>query len=47
MARYRPVDYAQGQFISIQFDKQILPGTFEHHEGEPSRPGDNTEADLE
>lgn len=30
MARYKPVEYAQGQFISISFDQQILPGTFEH-----------------
>ena len=30
MARYKPVDYAQGQFISISFEKQILPGSFEH-----------------
>jgi transposase len=30
MARYKPVEYAQGQFISISFEKQILPGSFEH-----------------
>lgn len=30
MARYKPVDYAQGQFIPIAFEQQILPGTFEH-----------------
>lgn len=30
MARYKPVEYAQGQFISISFEQQILPGTFEH-----------------
>ena len=30
MARYKPTNYAQGQFISIAFEHQILPGTFEH-----------------
>ncbi len=30
MPRYKPVDYAQGQFIPISFEHQILPGTFEH-----------------
>ena len=30
MARYKRVDYAQGQFIPIAFEQQILPGTFEH-----------------
>ena len=30
MARYKPADYAQGQFIPISFEHQILPGTFEH-----------------
>jgi transposase len=30
MARYREYDYSQGKFIPIHFDKQILPGTFEH-----------------
>jgi transposase len=30
MARYKPVDYAQGQFIPISFERQILPGTFEY-----------------
>lgn len=30
MARYKPVDYAQGQFIPIAFEHQIFPGTFEH-----------------
>ena len=30
MARYKPVEYAQGQFIPISFEQQILPGTFEH-----------------
>jgi transposase len=30
MPRYKPVDYAQGQFIPIQFERQILPGSFEY-----------------
>ena len=30
MARYKPTDYAQGQFIPISFEHQILPGTFEY-----------------
>jgi transposase len=30
MARYKPVDYAQGQFIPVSFEHQIIPGTFEH-----------------
>ncbi|PKL51765.1 MAG: hypothetical protein CVV37_04880 [Nitrospira bacterium HGW-Nitrospira-1] len=30
MARYKEYDYTQGKFIQIHFDKQILPGTFEH-----------------
>ena len=30
MARYKDVDYTQGKFIPIHFDKQILPGTFEY-----------------
>ena len=30
MARYKPADYAQGQFIPIAFEHQVLPGTFEH-----------------
>ncbi|RPJ10078.1 MAG: IS1182 family transposase [Deltaproteobacteria bacterium] len=30
MARYKEYDYRQGKFIPISFDKQILPGTFEH-----------------
>ena len=30
MARYKPVEYAQGQFISIAFEHQVLPGSFEH-----------------
>ena len=30
MARYKPAEYGQGQFIPISFEKQILPGSFEH-----------------
>ena len=30
MARYKPYSYEQGQFIPIQFEKQILPESFEH-----------------
>jgi len=30
MARYKPYSYGQGKFISIHFEKQILPGTFEY-----------------
>ena len=30
MAKYKNYDYSQGKFIPINFDKQILPGTFEH-----------------
>jgi transposase len=30
MARYKEYDYRQGKFLPISFDKQILPGTFEH-----------------
>ena len=30
MAKYKPYSYAQGKFISVFFDKQILPGTFEY-----------------
>src|SRR4030043_1130339 len=30
MAKYKKYDYTQGKFIPIHFDKQILPGTFEH-----------------
>lgn len=29
MARYKPVDYAQGQLIPVVFEEQILPGSFE------------------
>ena len=30
MARYKPYCYAQGKFISVHFEKQIIPGTFEY-----------------
>ena len=30
MARYKDYDYLQGRFIPVYFDKQIIPGTFEH-----------------
>jgi transposase len=30
MARYKDYDYSQGEFIPINFDRQILPGTFEY-----------------
>lgn len=30
MAKYKEYDYSQGKFIPVQFDKQILPGTFEY-----------------
>jgi transposase len=30
VARYKHYDYSQGNFVSVYFDKQILPGTFEH-----------------
>jgi transposase len=30
MARYKKYNYHQGKLIPISFDKQILPGTFEH-----------------
>jgi transposase len=30
MARYKEYDYSQGKFIPVHFDKQIIPGTFEH-----------------
>ncbi|MBI5622188.1 MAG: IS1182 family transposase [Elusimicrobia bacterium] len=30
MPRYKPADYAQGQLIAIQFERQILPGSFEY-----------------
>ena len=30
MPRYKPYDYNQGQFIPIQFEKQIQPGSFEN-----------------
>jgi hypothetical protein len=30
LARYKPSSHAQGKFISIYFEDQILTGTFEH-----------------
>ena len=30
MPRYKPYSYAQGKFIAIHFDSQILPGTFKY-----------------
>jgi transposase len=30
VARYKPYSYAQGKFIPVHFEKQILPGTFEY-----------------
>jgi transposase len=30
MAKYKHYDYSQGKLIPISFDKQIIPGTFEH-----------------
>ena len=30
MPRYKEANHAQGQFVSIQFEHQILPGSFEH-----------------
>ena len=30
MPRYKEANYAQGQFVSIQFEHQNLPGSFEH-----------------
>jgi len=30
MARYKEYNQAQGQFISIDFGEQLMPGTFEH-----------------
>jgi len=30
MAKYKEYSYDQGKFIPIQFDKQIVPGTFEY-----------------
>lgn len=30
MAKYKDYSYAQGKFIPIHFDKQVLPGTFEY-----------------
>lgn len=30
MARYKPYSYAQGKFVPVHFEKQIIPGTFEY-----------------
>ena len=30
MAKYKPYSYKQGKFIPVDFESQILPGTFEH-----------------
>ena len=30
MAKYKNYSYEQGRLISVHFDKQILPGTFEY-----------------
>jgi transposase len=30
VARYKPYSYAQGKFIPVCFEKQIIPGTFEY-----------------
>jgi hypothetical protein len=30
LARYKPYSYDQGQFIPIQFSRQILPDSFEY-----------------
>jgi len=30
MARYKEYNYSQGKYISIHFDRQILPGTFKY-----------------
>jgi transposase len=30
VARYKPYSYAQGKFIPVYFEKQIIPGTFEY-----------------
>ena len=30
MARYKPYDYRQTKMLPVSFDRQILPGTFEH-----------------
>lgn len=30
MARYKAYSYAQGKFIPVHFEKQIIPGTFEY-----------------
>jgi len=30
VARFKPYSYAQGKFIPVHFEKQIIPGTFEY-----------------
>ena len=30
MARFKPYDYRQAKMLPVSFDRQILPGTFEH-----------------
>ena len=30
MARYKTVNYAQMKMVVVSYDRQILPGTFEH-----------------
>ena len=30
MARYKDYDYGQAKLIPVHFDRQVLPGTFEH-----------------
>src|SRR5687768_1537944 len=30
MARYKAYDYGQMKFLPVSFERQILPGTFEH-----------------
>jgi len=30
MARYKHYDYAQTKLLPVNFDRQILPGTFEY-----------------
>jgi hypothetical protein len=30
MARYKPYDYAQMKLVAVSWERQILPGSFEH-----------------
>ena len=30
MARYKPYSYEQTKLLPVSYDRQILPGTFEH-----------------